>query len=785
MLEKQKISVRQLVEFIMRRGDLNENKNSSHTAQEGARLHRKIQKEAPAGYQKEVALKLTIDMDDVPLEIEGRADGIFERDNQIVIDEIKTSEPAFEDLEQATIDLYFYQAMVYAYIYSLQNDLKEIVVQLTYFQTTEKITTRQERHYSFEELEQFFGELTSEYRKWIIFAVEWRARRNTSLRKLTFPYPEYRNGQRELAKAVYKTIVAERNLFVEAPTGVGKTISTLFPSLKAVGEAAGERIFYLTAKTITRTVAEEALDLVAEQEADIRSITITAKDKICFLNDRNCTPEHCPFAKGYYDRVNDGIWDIIHHEKQITRSVIEAYAKKHTLCPFEFSLDVSLWCDVIIGDYNYLFDPVVYLRRFFENPKKENIFLVDEVHNLVSRSKEMYSTEISFNSQENVTKILGKTHRKLHRAFTKVENEYHKIQDIAEEDGWEFHHQREPLESMFRQMFLLSEKIKEWLAENPDDAAQEAVLNYYFQVLRFVRISEFYDDHYETLVTVKRDITIKLFCIDPSMFLEETLDKGKASILFSASLSPINYYQKLLGGGEESLSYQLPSPFDPNHQLLLIDRTIDTTYRHRQNSIKNIAEAIDALVRNKTGNYLVFFSSYHYLDDVVAYFQANYDYRTLIQDTNMNEEEREAFLNEFKTDPKETLIGFCVLGGIFSEGIDLRGTRLIGSVIVGVGLPQINHEQERIKEYYDEQEHQGFAYAYQLPGLNKVLQAAGRVIRGEQDQGVVLLLDQRFNTPRYRNLFPQHWGNHQIVRTEEIAEKTVRFWQKKSDTEQP
>lgn len=777
-----KIAVRELVEFILRSGSIDEGKNSNHTPQEGARIHRQLQKQAGPDYQKEVWLKKIVPIADTTIQVEGRADGIFTEAERVYIDEIKTSETAFEELESGTVDLYFYQAMVYAYIYSEQMGLTEISTRLTYFQTTEEKITRQVRNFTMEELTVFFKELIERYEAWMIFQLEWRETRNDSLKSLKFPFTTYRAGQRELAAAVYKTIHAQQKLFVEAPTGTGKTMSTLFPAFKAMGEELGERIFYLTAKTITRQVAEETVSKLTEKEARIKSVTLTAKDKICFLTERNCTPEHCPFAKGYYDRVNDGLWDMLNHADHYTRPVIEDYARKHELCPFEFSLDVSRFCDLVIGDYNYLFDPTVYLRRFFEESDSSNLVLVDEAHNLVNRSKEMYSATISRGNIGKLSKDLKESSKKLKKAFVKVDNEFELIHQSLE--GKAYHQQQAAPEKLIQQLFHLQDVMKEWLAENPDHPAQQGMLPVYFEINRFTRMSEFYDDHYRTTVEQRNyDLVIKEYCIDPSYFLEQTMEKVGSTILFSASFSPLDYYQEVLGGGEDSLTYRLPSPFPSKNRLVLVDASIQTTYQRRTQSIPQIAASIDSLVNKRKGNYLVFFPSFQYLDQVAEYYQAAYPETSIqIQGSNLNETEREAFLAAFVTDPQQTLIGFCVLGGIFSEGIDLVGDRLIGTVVVGVGLPQVNHEQELIKEYYEEKRQQGFSYAYQLPGMNKVIQAAGRVIRTMADQGVILLLDQRYTNPHYQKLLPLNWADRTVVYgAEKVAEAVQAFWLKVND----
>ncbi|MBO0472543.1 ATP-dependent DNA helicase [Enterococcus ureasiticus] len=783
MQNTQRIAVRRLVEFILRRGSIDARHTSEHTALEGAKIHRKLQKTAGENYQKEIKLAINIELNQQTYIIEGRADGIFIDDTKrTVIDEIKTSEPAFSELLEEQIDMYWYQVMCYGHIYCQQEDLDEITLQLTYYQTTTEEITRQEKEFTKEQLKEFFDDLTQKYEQWLIFKTNWRKIRNRSLQKLPFPYGDYRAGQRELAVAVYKTILSDQKLFVEAPTGTGKTISTLFPTLKAIGEEQAERAFYLTAKTITRQVAEDAVEAMKQKDMQLKSVTLTAKDKICFLTERNCTPEACPFANGYYDRLNEGLWDLLNNENQFTREIIELYARKHTLCPFELSLDVSLWCDLVICDYNYLFDPVVYLRRFFEEQTevKENIFLVDEVHNLVNRSREMYSAELSKSKFSALKQVIDKNQTKLIRALIKIEKEFERIKQICDEEEKEFLHQHAPIDSLVKAAYSLAEKIKEWLPENQDHAELNQILSVYFELLNYTKISEGYDDHYCTYVNCQNyDIIIKQFCIDPNYLLQQKLDKGKASILFSASLTPLDYYQEILGGGEESLRYRIPSPFPKENQLLVIEKYIQTTYKERVNSYEKIIESLTNMIQQKQGNYFVFFPSYSYMDIIYEMFrEKNPHVKTKIQASMMNEAEREAFLVDFVLEPTETLVGFCVLGGIFSEGIDLKGSRLIGTAIVGVGLPQINHEQELIKGYYDQQKNQGFQFAYQIPGMNKVLQAAGRVIRDTEDRGIVLLLDQRFSTAAVQRFFPPHWNQVQTSYSHEQTKQLIQqFWQ--------
>ncbi|WP_086349384.1 ATP-dependent DNA helicase [Candidatus Enterococcus clewellii] len=780
MFHSEKIPIRRLVEFILRQGSIDSRRTSNHTAQEGARIHRKLQKEAGKGYQKEVKIAKEVVLNDKPYFVEGRMDGLFTNEQeQLVIDEIKTSESAFEDIYDEQLAMYWHQIKCYGAIYSEQEELEEITLQLTYFQTTTEEVTKTQKVFSRIELKQFLDELLEEYEKWLIFSENWRTVRNQSLKELPFPYGEYRKGQRELAVSVYKTILSEQRLFVEAPTGTGKTISTLFPSLKAIGEGKAEKIFYLTAKTITRQVAEDAVQAMNQKEMKIKSLTITAKDKICFLTERNCTPEHCPFAAGYYDRLNEGLWDILHHENQFSREVIEKYAQKHQLCPYELSLDVSLWCDLIICDYNYVFDPTVYLRRFFdEGVKKDYLFLIDEAHNLVSRSREMYSAELSKGQLLMMKKLLKKKSAPLTRAVNKVVDEFDRLDELCISEEKEFISQPAYLDGMEKKVFRLTEKIGEWLPQNQELPELNQLLEIYFALLNYLKIGEFYDDHYCTYIQKKnRGLSVKLFCLDPSYLLAQKLSMANASILFSASFTPLSYYKDILGGEEESLTYRIPNPFPEENQRLLIARYVQTTYREREKSLDYLVESLTTMINQKMGNYLFFFPSYAYLDMVYeAFKKANPQVKTLIQQTEMNEKERELFLAQFVSEPQETLIGFCVLGGVFSEGIDLKGDRLIGTAVISVGLPQINEEQELIKNYFDEQG-LGFQYAYQIPGMNKVLQAAGRVIRDAEDHGVVLLLDQRFASPAYQRLVPPHWYRAQILPTVHHLEKNIQaFW---------
>ena len=783
-----KLGIRELIEFTLKTGDLNTSMNSKNTALEGARIHRMLQKQRSENYQKEYALDFEVSLVDTPYLVHGRADGVVIDGDQTLIEEIKTSDAAFDELSKNTLTLYWGQAKMYAYILMTQENYHKLTLQLTYFQRpTEKITTRQIT-YTYKEAEKFFHEVLAEYESWLQLQADLRLNRNESIASLTFPFDHYRTGQRELAVSVYKALRLKKQLFIEAPTGTGKTISTVFPAVKAMGEDQIQRLFYLTAKQSTRRVAEQALTMMRAQGLKIHNITLTAKDTITFPEERDLRPEENPYMIGYYDRLKPAIKDVLNNEFAITREVIETYARKHMLDPFEFSLDLSLLCDVIICDYNYLFDPQVYLQRFFAvDHDDDNFFLVDEAHNLVSRARDMYSAELSL---APLTDLIADAHgkgagnrrllqdlRDLRKAFFEFAGPLmssNKIESVS----------AAPAEGFNKAVTHLTETISDWLGDEKreQDPFTKAVLDYYFNCLSYLKISDYYDDTYRTKITLGDNpdyqITFKQLCLDPSIFLHDCLDKGRGAVLFSATFSPLDYYQRVLGGNEESLTYQLPSPFPPKNQSILITDYISTTYRTRDVNLSKIVTSIKTLVSSKTGNYLIFLPSYNFLEKVSLIFQTAYPkIATVIQKSSMTEADRTAFLAAFEDNPDQSLVGFAILGGIFSEGIDLTANRLIGVGIVGVGLPGLSTDNNLLRDYFDSQGEPGFEFAYQLPGLNHVLQAAGRLVRTMTDKGVILLMDQRFDSPRYRRYFPAHWQYYRSLHSlDELAPTIDKFW---------
>ncbi|TCO72299.1 ATP-dependent DNA helicase [Marinisporobacter balticus] len=768
-----KISVRNLVEFILRSGDLDTSFRSMTRAVEGTRAHQKVQKNQAENYEAEVTLKHKLEHEGYTFLIEGRADGIIKESDGICIDEIKSTTKPLEIIHENYNELHWAQAKCYAYIYALQNKLDKIDVQLTYFHLETELLKNIRKNFSFISLEVFFYQIIDQYMAFANFTSDWCKLRDDSVKDLVFPFKKYRIGQRELAISVYRTIRDQKKLFAQAPTGIGKTISTLFPTVKAFSEGYTSKIFYLTAKTITRQVAEEAFIKMREKGLRFKTLTLTAKDKICFKEESRCEPEYCEYAKGHFSRVNEAILDILQNEDELSRAIIESYSRKYHICPFEFSLDLATWVDAVICDFNYIFDPTVYLKGLFDFGDNDYTFLIDEAHNLVDRAREMFSANLYKNHFLELKRIFKDKEPTIAKALDKLNGYMLKMKKLCGDK--EVYIQKEMPENISYLLNRLISESEELLATKKGTKGYKEILELFFDCLAFIRILEIYDDRYVTYIEKEnKDVMLKMFCLDPSYLLSEAIKRGKSAIFFSATLSPIEYFKYILGGDETDQTIMLSSPFDRNNLCLMIANNISTKYKDREYSYNCIADYIKAIISQKKGNYLVFFPSYKYMQDVHERFQEKYpEYATIIQLNTMSEEQREAYLLGFEKDPKDTLVGFAVMGGIFGEGIDLKADRLIGAIIVGVGLPQICLERDIIKDYFNEKNGNGFNYSYTYPGMNKVLQAAGRVIRTEKDKGVVLLIDERFNYGNYKRIFPREWNHRINIKSEDEIIKTL------------
>ena len=781
-----RISVRNLVEFILREGDIDNRTGGGQdpeNMQMGSRIHRKIQRQMGSDYQAEVPLKTEIVCDGFTLKIEGRADGLIHTKEQVMVDEIKGVLRELDRVQESA-GIHLAQAKCYASMVAEQEGVDEIGVQMTYCQMETEEVKRFQYSYQSNELKFWFDEVIRQYEKWAKFQIEWRKARNASIKGIEFPFP-YRKGQRDLAVSVYRTILRKKKLFIQAPTGVGKTISTVFPAVKAVGEELGEKIFYLTAKTITRTVAEQAFETLREQNLKFKVITLTAKEKICFCEETSCNPDDCPYAKGHFDRVNDAVYELLMQEDVMSREVLEAQARKHKVCPFEMALDVSTWVDGVICDYNYVFDPDARLRRFFtEGGAGGYLFLIDEAHNLVERGRQMYSAELCKEDFLAVKKLVkGEAPRFAKRleACNKIllamkkECENYKVLDNISHFGIQL-------------MNVLSETDR-YLEECVDKEVRETVLDFYFQVRSFLNIYDGLDENYVIYTEYQENgrFVLKLFCVNPAANLQKCLDKGNSAVFFSATLLPIQYYKRLLSTEKDNYAVYIDSSFDTKKRLLMNGVDVSTRYTMRSREMyQRYATYIFRVVKAKMGNYLIFFPSYRFMEDVYQEFTQllasdEEEMELVIQQKHMDEEERENFLRAFEMGREKSLIGFGVLGGIFSEGIDLTNEKLIGTLIIGTGLPQVCNEREILKSYFDQKGLYGFDYAYRYPGMNKVLQAAGRVIRTEDDRGVILLLDERFQREKGKEIFPKEWADCERCRLDIVEEKIRLFWEKQTD----
>lgn len=846
------ISVRNLVEFILRGGDI-DNRSSRMVQEamlEGGKIHRKIQKSMGSSYTAEVPLKIERIEESYILVVEGRADGIAfgefaadepaeqmeeqrlseTQEEQRLVDaqkdEMQIGEPlwyideikgVYRNLASMEQPVYVHkaQAMCYAYIYALQNHLDRIGVQMTYCNLdTEDIRYFREI-WEWEDLYDWFEHLITEYKKWADWQIAWRKIRQESIVQLEFPYP-YREGQRKLVADIYRTIMRRKTLFIQAPTGVGKTISTIFPAVKAVGEGLADRIFYLTAKTITATVAKETFQILREHGYQAKIIQLTAKEKLCMCGEDGtealeCNPVNCPYAKGHYDRVNDAVYDLLQTSDLFTREEILTQAKKYQVCPFEMSLDVATWVDNILCDYNYVFDPNVYLKRFFqEGIKGDYIFLVDEAHNLVDRSREMYSAQLYKEDMLAVKRIMKPHHYMIAKTLDKCNKAM--LEFKRECETYEV---QESVGVLTFHLMRLASQLEEFFEKPREFPEKKEVLDFYFAVHNFLNMYELVDEHYVIYTQMEEDgrFMIKLFCVDPSLNLQKCIDKANATIFFSATLLPINYYKQILSTKEDNYAIYAESTFAESQRLLAFAPDVSTKYTRRGPAeYLRIAQYIQAAVEGKEGNYMVFFPSYKMMQDVYEVFrdiaegenpadsaeegqdredgkegenskdgrygrdEKNQILEICMQTSNMQEQEREQFLHMFEQEREGSLVAFCVMGGIFSEGIDLKNDKLIGAIIVGTGLPQISNERQILKDYYDERGLSGFDYAFRYPGINKVLQAAGRVIRTQEDRGIILLLDERFLQADYAPLFPREWKERKVCNLKQIKEEVKRFW---------
>lgn len=758
-----KKSVREFVEVVLKSGSLDNRFKTNARALEGVQAHQKLQKsnsEIYKNYEKEVYLKTDIDMESFTLHLEGRCDGVIIEGDSIIVEEIKSTYVPLRDIFEDFNIMHWSQGKIYAYMICKERSISTIYVQLSYYNLDSNEVKSFLKKYDFGDLATYLDELTAYYKKYVLLEIKHKQIRNETIKKTKFPFKKYREGQLNLVKACYGTIKEGKKIFLQAPTGIGKTISTIFPSVKAVGEGLANRIFYLTAKNVNRKVAEESFEILRYQGLVFKSIVISAKEKVC-LNDRaNCNKEECLYAKGYYDKIKNIIFEIVECENNISLDRLIYYAEKYKICPFELSLDLVKWCDAVICDYNYIFDPKVYLRRIVDEEGKNNIILVDEAHNLIDRGRSIYSAKLSkirfLELRREVRGIMPNLYKSINKINKLIIEERRNCE--SQEKTSIFY--KEVPKELCKELRRFNKEAEEAIIRQDKLNFQELLIDIYFDISSFLSASEMYGDDYTTYVdTDKDEVIISLFCVDPSKKLKDTMNKFRAVLLFSATLSPFQYFIKVLGGDVNDYRLKLKSPF-PKENLKVHLYKGNTRYSVRDKTLPVICNKIMDFIEMSKGNYMIFFPSYEYLGKARIYLRDNFGEKEMIfQEANMNEEDRDRFLAMFSEE--DNIVGFCVVGGLFSEGIDLPGDKLIGVAIIGVGYPKISLEGEIIKSYFDIE---GERIAYIYPGINKVMQAAGRVIRTENDKGRVLLIDDRYMRREYLNLLPDEWKPLNIIK---------------------
>lgn len=751
-----KESVRGIIEYVFKNGSLDDRFVSRGRALEGTLAHSKMQKDNALlyeQYEKEVKLQYEFEKDNLALLVEGRADGIIIENNNVIIEEIKSTYKELIYIEEDYNALHWAQVKFYGYIYCCNNKIDTITIRLSYFNLNSNEVRSFDKVFKLEELEKFVYTIIDNYLEVISLKEELKLSRNESIKLLEFPFEKYRKGQRELAVNCYNTIRNQGIIFAQAPTGIGKTISTIFPAIKSIGAEMAEKVIYLTAKTITRTVAEDAYIKLFERGLNFKVVTITAKEKMCLNNEVKCNPDDCIYAKDYFTKINTVIKNIIKEDNIFFKNKIIEYAKEYEVCPFELSLDLSDWCDGIICDYNYAFDPRVRLRRIFEDKNEENILLIDEAHNLVNRAREMYSCKLDKDKIMPVIKALKGKVPNLHKISNLINKEFIEIRRELEEVNCSILYKNIKYIELIKLLRVFISEAEGYLVRNKGISGYDDVLEFYYDARSFISLNELYSDEYTTILRrEKNNLEIKIFCIDPSKNLRKILTTSKSSIIFSATLSPIKYYVDLIGGDDESFRVRFGSPFNEEN-LLTYTYTLDMRYVNREKNIDILCKVINKFIEDRVGNYIAFMPSFQYLEKIYNKYVELYGEKNVIsQKENMNEEDKEEFLNNFKK--KDNILGFAVVGGMFSEGIDLPGNMLIGAIIVGVGFPMVSIENNIIAEYFNKS---GFDYAYTYPGINKILQSAGRVIRTENDKGRILFIDSRYKSPKYKMMLPKEW----------------------------
>ncbi len=776
-MREMSVSVKDIVEFIYGSGSITSTRVLQTRALEGSEIHRYWQNLYKEEDQKEVVCQIEYQTDEFILSISGRIDGVLRHDDLLVIEEIKSTHMDLDLLEVDTLPSHIAQGKIYAYIYMVTNNIKKIKVILTYIAVEDFSVKQFEKEFTLKQLEKFYLKTVGKYLDWLSKINAHETARQKSIIGIDFPFDSYRLNQREMMAYIYRNIINQSKLYLEAPTGIGKTVAALYSSLKAINKPR-QKIFYTTAKNDGKKVVIDTIKLLEEKGLIAKTVEITAKDAMCFMDKRDCDPEVCKYANGYYSRVFKTIDDVYMCESLLTKEKIKKYAKKHTVCPFELSLDLSNYADIIICDYNYVFDPLVRLVRYFEDSYYSPILLCDEAHNLVSRSRGMFSsrlTETMFKEALEVSRYLKPN--PTNEIEQVLEVFYAAKMSLLEVDFIKKEEVNPTLLVFLRKLTLKLDKI---FSDNKIKFERQLLQEFYFEIIRFVKIYDYYNQDFAYVMECEDDeVSLSINCLNASEFLNNTIDNHcEAVIFFSATLTPIHYYKSLLTDniGQD---ISLVSDFSQRNLLLFAIDDVSTRYKDRDYSIDKIVGATKALLEGKKGNYILFFPSYAYLNKVESILtETIVNVKFVKQKRNMFGFEREDMIKLFSDESDISQVFLFVMGGIFGESIDLIGDLLSGVLIVGVGLPAISPFNNILKSHYDLSFGNGFDYAYTYPGLNKVIQAVGRVIRTKTDRGVGLLLDDRFTSRKYLQLYPKFWSHLSVCNNmDELTNMIKDFWE--------
>lgn len=757
------LSVHELVDFVLRKGDIDSRSFNSMTMQEGTRIHNIYQSKQGSNYLKEYPLKGIFSYEDSLVYLSGRSDGIILEEVPI-IEEIKSTNCDLNSFFKENEEWHLGQAICYGYLYAIEKGLDKVKIRLTYISQVNNDILKKNYCYKTDELLTKIHQYFDVYFQFARIIETRKNRRNESLSELRFPFSNAREGQMELIDFTKQAIESADSRFAEASTGIGKTMATIFSTLSYLKEDKLDKVFYLCPKNTNFDNAAKALEILNKEGYLLSYTEIRARSKMCpYKLEKTCNPDDCPLTVGYYSKLKDVLKDCLVHENLLNSEIIDKYAKKYDVCPFELSLDFSVYTDFVVCDYNYAFHPISYLRRFFEVPDKTyRIFaLVDEAHNLIDRARDMFTVTFSEEDYKNLKKELkGYRNPEINKILRKIN------QDLRLFKQFEFNDQPiilEQLDSKFIQHITkLRSEINVLETDNPKLKLKKGK-DFLIDLYKFIVINDLLNDGFKIILDNKYDnLTIKLFCIDPSSFINKSLFHFLGTLFFSATLTPIDYFQKVNLNRDGFKTISLPSPFNPNNFFLIINDNISIKYKDRDKTLEEVVKEINIFVSKKVGNYLIFVPSFEYSRKIEKYFIN--DNRFVFQTATMTNKDKDDFLANFKENPQESRIGVCVISGSFAESIDLTGDRLIGVVIVGVGLPQVNFENNLVKDFYIQKEMNGYEFAYMNPGINKVLQALGRVIRTQNDKGSALIIDSRYAQSHYFSILKDRYKNYTKIK---------------------